>query len=276
MREAIEFFENNNWRDEPICFEKWLPITENSVPDVKDGYYISNFGRVYSTQRKNGIFMNLMPTENGYLRVNLQLKSGIGRYYLVHRIVMIEFHKISNYNLFQINHIYGDKTDNWDYHLEWCTGSENIIHAYRTGLKVKEKGEDCSYATISNQQAEQIAQLLLEEKYTHKQIAEMVNCAEHIVDNISYGTTWKQIYEKYNLQNRINLRKNIINLSDEDLHLLCKFIQDNKYNYKNKNQACINGLKILFNINYTSNLSATVSRICNKKTRQHITSLYDY
>lgn len=177
----------------PLIFEQWKPITELSVPDIKIGYFISNFGRVYSSLSNS--FLTPVVTANGYYRVFLRHNDGSGLYHLLHRIVMIEFHFVSNYEEMQVNHKDGDKSFNDDVNLEWVTCSENIIHAYRTGLKTKAKGEDCSYATITNAQADQIGFMLSEQKYSQEEIAEKVGCPKHIVGNISTGQTWKFIYE---------------------------------------------------------------------------------
>jgi len=234
-------------------------------------YYISNLGRVYNIF--SNIFLKPVETNNGYFRYAIQRNDGSTRYYLIHRIVMIEFHTIDNYADMQVNHENGRKLDNADDNLEWCTASENISHAFKTGLKSQYKGEDCSWATITNEQAEKVAQLICEQKYSQKEISDIVGCPIHIVGNISTGTTWKWVYDKYNLE---NYKKSISKMPDEDLHKLCKYFEDHCNEYTIKSDLYRNALNDLFGIEYTQNMSASMSRFYNHKTRTDITNKYNY
>ena len=95
-------------------------------------YYVSNYGRVYSSYSKN--ILSQFKTKKGYLRVTLW-KNGNKKGYLTHRLVAENF--IENTNKYpQINHIDGNKQNNCADNLEWCTGSMNIKHAVKTGLIV--------------------------------------------------------------------------------------------------------------------------------------------
>ena len=236
----------------PIFFEEWKFITDISVPGIrKNAYKISNLGRVYSLLSNS--YLTPVITWNGYFRVFLRLESGCGRYFLIHRILYIEFNFVNNYNELQVNHKDGDKFHNSIENFEWNTPSENIIHAYRNGLKVKEKGEDCSYATISNDQAEQIAKLISEQKYSHQDIADIVGCPKHIVGNIATGTTWTWIYNKYNLSKY--KRGFNLSLSDEDLHKLCKYFEDYSDKFIIRSDLFRKALKDLFDIEFSQNMS---------------------
>lgn len=69
----------------------------------------------------------------GYLQV-LLYEEGKPHPKKVHRLVAEAF--IPNLdNKPQVNHINGDKTDNRVKNLEWCTNSENQLHAYKNGLE---------------------------------------------------------------------------------------------------------------------------------------------
>ena len=271
-------------KESPFIFEEWKTISELSVPKiVPNKYLISNFGRVYNKERN--IYQAIVPTDynlpNPYYRVSLQTTDGKSLYYLIHRIVMIEFNFIPDYKEKQVNHIYGGilpnlpkgKSINTVWNLEWCTPSENIQHAFDTGIKTQYHGEDCSWATISNEQAEQIAQLICEQKYSHKEIADIVGCKLNIVRSISDGSNWKDVYNKYNLE---KYKKKVNKFSDAQLEQLCEYFQNNKNKYVIKTDLYRNALKDLFNIEYTDSMSATMCRFFNRQVRRDISDKYDF
>ena len=63
--------------------ELWLPIFDPEYI-LKPYYYISNYGRIYSTSRGNGSLRKLILDEHGYYRVQLRLYDGTARYFPVH------------------------------------------------------------------------------------------------------------------------------------------------------------------------------------------------
>ena len=112
--------------------EKWVNLSGDN-----EGYQISNFGRVKSMER-----MVLHPTGslkkvrekilkqadrgNGYLSICF----GKGKKnQLIHRIVASAF--IPNPKSHPcVNHKNGDKKDNREINLEWCSYSQNELHSY--------------------------------------------------------------------------------------------------------------------------------------------------
>lgn len=117
--------------------EIWKPI------DCYDaGYEISNLGRVKSIARrvsnhtgyinKKDYYLKIKKDNKGYCRVYLS-KNKVTKFVPVHRLVAMAFIENPN-NKPQVNHIDGNKTNNNVTNLEWCTNSENQIHAVRTGL----------------------------------------------------------------------------------------------------------------------------------------------
>ena len=97
------------------------------IKDYPD-YLISVDGKVFSLRTMK--FMKFK-TSNGYKRVELY---GVKRrIFLVHRLVA-EAYLPNLENKPQVNHIDGDKSNNMLCNLEWCTRSENSLHAYEIGL----------------------------------------------------------------------------------------------------------------------------------------------
>lgn len=122
--------------------EIWKPI---------DGYVgkyeVSNYGNIRSLRFINNVtnkeqihILHPQKRNNGYMAIMLY-KNGKFTNKLVHRLVAEAF--IPNpHGKKQINHIDGNKENNSIGNLEWCTQSENMTHAFKTGLsKAQSKGK---------------------------------------------------------------------------------------------------------------------------------------
>lgn len=103
-------------------------IIWKDIPGYEGIYKISSDGRVISV---NGIRKAEM-SKTGYWRISLWNK-GKGKHFFIHRLVAMAF--IPNPNHYDlVNHIDGNKLNNNVENLEWCNLSQNVRHAYRTGL----------------------------------------------------------------------------------------------------------------------------------------------
>jgi len=85
--------------------------------------------------------VKLKPSLNkkrGYYYISLQ-GGGKRKNFQLHRLVADYFIE-NKFNKPQVNHIDGNKSNNNASNLEWCTRSENHLHAFRIGLREKPKG----------------------------------------------------------------------------------------------------------------------------------------
>ena len=99
---------------------------------ISNRYSVSNLGQIYSHRRN--IIMKPKKHRDGYLSFSVYDDEGNKKSKLVHRFVATAFIPNPKKKPF-INHKNGIKQDNCVNNLEWCTQSENEIHARRTGLK---------------------------------------------------------------------------------------------------------------------------------------------
>lgn len=103
-------------------------IIWKDIPGYEGIYKISSDGKVISANGIRGTEIS----KNGYERITLW-KKGKGKHYSIHRLVAAAFIPNPNHYDF-VNHKDGNKLNNNVDNLEWCNLSQNVQHAYKTGL----------------------------------------------------------------------------------------------------------------------------------------------
>lgn len=113
------------------------------IIDYEDYYQVSNYGNIKSKNRivfdNNGIRLRqnkakIMRFRLGVYKMIGLNKNHIQNQFLVHRLVAKHF--VPNpENKSDVNHLDGDKYNNYYLNLRWDTSGDNQKHAYEIGLK---------------------------------------------------------------------------------------------------------------------------------------------
>jgi hypothetical protein len=140
--------------------------------DQYPNYQIGNRGNIWSCLHK--IFLKQTIQKQGYMQVciNKNYKKINVR---INRLVALAF--IPNpENKLYVNHIDGNKLNNSVDNLEWCSESENMIHAYKLGLEKPNK-------KLNKDQIIEIRQLS-KLSITKDQIAKQFNVSRKTIFNV--------------------------------------------------------------------------------------------
>lgn len=175
--------------------------TWKRIADYYNRYDISNYGRVRSNKFQSPIdtigrrrifkvrilSWNLMTI--GYYRVvlsqNQQSKS-----ITVHRLVANAF--VPNpKNKPCVNHIDGNKLNNNPNNLEWVTQSENMLHAYKTGL-IKKDGSNHHLAKLTEEKVRTIKAIIIN-GWNIDIVADLYNVHKSTIHSILRERNWAHV-----------------------------------------------------------------------------------
>lgn len=187
----------------------------------KSDYKVSTHGRIKNTATKH--ILNPRKHSAGYLQVDLYLNGKSYKFY-VHRLVLITFNYINNCEDFQVNHIDGDKTNNYLYNLEWCTNGENQKHAYQIGLKRHIYGDMRPRAKFTNDEIIQICEYM-KAGFTSKYITDKFDIKDReLLSDIRNKRRWAHVtkdytFDKYDMSGENNPSAKY---KETDIHTICK------------------------------------------------------
>lgn len=169
--------------------EEWLPI-EGFI----GLYAVSNHGQVMSMNyHRTGLPGILVPRQtNGYLAVQLS-RDRVVYPRSIHRLVALAFLGLCPNGL-QVNHIDGNKHNNFLSNLEYVSPSANKLHAFRLGLQKKVRGIDHRNAKLTDEKVLKIKQLRAEGR-THAYIAKLYGVTASCISHISSGKGWSHVVQ---------------------------------------------------------------------------------
>ncbi|WP_286709981.1 MULTISPECIES: NUMOD4 domain-containing protein [Sphingobacterium] len=169
-----------------------------------EDYQVSNYGRVKTKKRLvryiHSVTRNehFRETEDKFLKIYLNNRTGYkfvqlyrdkkSKNLTIHRLVANTFLERNEFDY--VNHLDGNKHNNFVQNLEWCSNDYNHEHATKTGLKAK--GERVSSSKLTEREVYAI-KYLLANKIPHTIISKAFNVSRPTISLINEGKTWKHV-----------------------------------------------------------------------------------
>lgn len=158
------------------------------IPGCAGMYKISSAGEVYSLYRNR--LLKPYRTATGYSLVALTTSNGDRKQYGVHRLVAAAFLKGSR--RLEVNHIDGNKLNNAVENLEWVTHSDNMKHAYQSGLVVR-RGEKHSNSKLTEQDVFAIRKAYEAARATQTDLAKKFGVDQALISRIVRRLIWRHV-----------------------------------------------------------------------------------
>ena len=189
------------------------------MKEVRDfpGYFITETGEVYTSKRNQFTRMKT-PINRKYCSVKLS-NNGIVKHCFIHRLVAEAF--VPNLdNKDYVNHKDGNKLNNNFENLEWVTFSENIQHAFETGLNQGLVGEKNGRAILSEHLVVQIYKRLMQGEKSSK-LAKEFGVERTAISKIKRKELWKHVTD--NLDD-IYVKPKSQKMDETTVHTICKML----------------------------------------------------
>ena len=169
--------------EEMVAKERWIPFCDGE-------YEVSQYGRIKHNFKEHYRLLGGSKHQDGYVFVTIH-----GAQTPLHRIVAKAFHAESYEEGMVVNHIDGNKQNNFASNLEWVTQKENIRHSRENNLQPKAvkkyKGK------FSAEIRDEIKRLWEDGKMSKREIARRYGVAHTTVCSI--------INDKYKYADSVNL-----------------------------------------------------------------------
>lgn len=155
------------------------------IVGYEEYYGVTSFGRVFNllTKRELKQYQN----NCGYYRVCLCLKYD-SKFLLTHQLVLQAFTENVN-NLKEINHIDGCKWNNKIENLEYSTRSENMRHAFDSGIIISKKGSQ----RYNHKLFENDVMYIKQSNEKIKDLAAKFKVSNTLICLIKKGYNWKHV-----------------------------------------------------------------------------------
>lgn len=165
-----------------IGFEKYEINSKGLIRDIK-------------TKKNKCTYVN----RKGYVEVRVKCaKVDPTRRYLshrVHRLVALVF--IENpFNLEEVNHIDGNKTNNDIANLEWVSHKRNMEHAKENKLLASTVGS-CNSRAILNESIVNEICIDFSKNFSVSDVMSKYKITKNMSQKIYYKTSWKHVSESY-------------------------------------------------------------------------------
>lgn len=171
------------------------PIDEDMVAnevwvDIDKEYSVSNFGRVKHKFTDHYRLISGSIHSDGYIYVTLH-----GEQIPLHRLIAKTFHRDSYASNVVVNHIDGNKQNNFADNLEWVTQQENVQHSHANGFQPK--GISTYTGKFTAEQREKIKCLWDSGEKSKREIARMYGVSHTCINDI--------ISDKYKYAEKTNV-----------------------------------------------------------------------